>query len=91
MFLASMRAAIFAISGAIGIFMLFTMRCHHKNKPLGMQTFLGQVIVVSIEIFIISTQFSTILFVSFELTGPFSDLGSYFATVSRKHIKSYPS
>ena len=64
--------------------MFQVMRLHHKNKPLGMQTFLGRVVVIAIEIHMVLTLIGTILCLTLELFMPLGEIGASVAVITGK-------
>ncbi len=66
--------------------MLHTMMLSHKNKPLGMQSFLGHVNVIALNFYMIVAVSGTAIFLSLELFGPFNEVVSSIASISGSHI-----
>ncbi len=64
------RLSVYIFSCSVGTSMFQIMRLHHKNKPLGMQTFLGRVIVFAINIHMVICIFGTGFCMTVELFTP---------------------
>ncbi len=62
------RLLVYCASSATGIWMLSIMKLYHKNKPLGMQTFLGQVVVLYLNILLAIGIAATIMSMWLEVT-----------------------
>ncbi len=71
--------------------MLHTMMVHHKNKPLGMQSFLSRVNILTLNVFMAIAVFGTLLLVGLELFSPFGELGSLLASVLGLIVKHFQS
>ncbi len=64
--------------------MFHIMKLHHKNKPLGMQTFLGQVTVLYINIFKAFGIIGTIMAIALEVSVTLSEQGAALYSIAGK-------
>ena len=85
------KVAIFFLSFLTGFFMLTVITSYHKNKPLGMQTFLGRVIVISMNSLKFVFAIGTWLCIGLEAFVPFGDVASMIAYLMRKITNVFES
>ena len=69
--------------------MLHTMKKHHKNKALGMQSFLSRVTMLAINIFVAISILATLLLIGLELFSPFGEVPALIASVSGLRVQLY--
>ncbi len=67
----------YASSCSIGAFSFYIISLYHQNKPPGMQTLLGRVLILVLNIFTIVCFVATAYIILFEL------IGSYEETVAK--------
>ena len=83
----SVQLIVYIIAFVFANLATYVIQRYHQNKPYGMQTILGRVIVIFVNVFRISCLTSTVSIFVVELLSPHSDLLSVILQIAGKFLK----